>query len=189
MSLLPNSFLALQREADKAGRKPRFHGNGFVQLYLTDEYRLHVFDPLLLEGLVENATIHDHRWDMRSTVLLGSVRHVMYYAYPAGDGPWSIYLANPDPKRPLERALPGRYKVTEIGNHTLKAGSAYDFRRRWFHESGAEELTMTIIKKGNDDGAPARVIAPWDETPDHAFAAQPDEADLWASIHEAYRRF
>jgi len=45
--------------------KPRFHGVGFVQLYLTKNLRLNVWHPDL-PPTVKNAVFHDHKFDLFS---------------------------------------------------------------------------------------------------------------------------
>ena len=42
---LPKTFAALLDLAEANETEPRFHGNGFAQLYLTDEHRLTYFIP------------------------------------------------------------------------------------------------------------------------------------------------
>ena len=67
----------------KRGFQPRFHGNGFIQLYLNDAKtkRLHVWHPDHAPQRDHNAQIHDHRFEMTSNVLVGKLRHITYDAH------------------------------------------------------------------------------------------------------------
>ncbi len=186
--ILPPTYDILRAQATQRGVEPRFHGNGFVQLYLSNRDRLHVFHPDLLPTRVSNARIHDHRWDMFSHVLLGCIQHTTYDISPCPVGKWAVNEApgasNKD--HPLMQ-LPGfQYALVMTGDHWLVVGSRYKFPKRQFHESAADRLTMTLIHKSDDDGLPARIISRAGETPDHAFATQPDTKLMWDAIREAF---
>ena len=162
---------------------PRFHGNGFVQLYLTSTTRLHVFHPSL-PPKVHNSLIHDHRWDMYSHVLLGRLTHSTYHLTPMGH--MAVYEA-PEASKAHELVQKGSYYNTEhTGNNVFAAGSEYWLPRHQFHASEASVLTMTFIEKSNQSKRPCRILAPNNETPDHAFGYTIPETAMWSAIEEAY---
>ena len=191
MGILPRYYADLRKMSEIYGLQPRFHGNGFVQLYLSKAERLHVFHPDLLPTRVENARIHDHRWGMHSRVLLGLVEHITYDAVPHIEGTFSIkeVQGTSNKEVPLVEVPGSRCRLKKTGYNIFAAGSEYFFPCRQFHESGAPDLAMTFIVKSNDDGKPARVISPYGEVPDHAFETQPPLDDIWQAIEDAYKAY
>ena len=80
---------------------PRQHGNGFFQLDLYNEYRLHVWDPAYPLPQKVATPIHDHRFAFESLVLYGTQKHVTYnititYNSRIVTPTHQIYEANPD---------------------------------------------------------------------------------------------
>lgn len=165
--------------------KPRYHGNGFVQIYLTKSHRLHVWHPDLAKPVEHNAQIHNHRYDMSSEVLHGCLAHTIYGdSYRAEDrrSVWSI-LSYGEFKRE-----PDIY-ISEIGTCEMVKRSKYTFRAPYFHTSNAQEFTVTLFKIGEHRLAHPQVITPPEELPYDAFAEgiAPPEEDLWQAIRDAYR--
>ena len=188
VKVLTTSFAELQQNAIRDQRKPRFHGNGFVQLYLDDVNRLHVYHPDLVAVRVANARIHDHRWTFHSKVLIGTLGHQTYDIVPTDFGRWSAkeVPGASNKEVPLQEVPNSRCEIYLTGHYDIVAGSSYVFSRRNFHKSHHSGITMTFIEKRCDDGNPARVISPYGEVPDHAFAVQPPEQDLWTAIKDAF---
>ena len=75
------------------GRKPRVHPNGFIQLDLNDAgtRRLHVWrDDIPRQE--QASPIHDHIFDMMSTIIKGRLVNVDYELVPGDD--YDIYVAD-----------------------------------------------------------------------------------------------
>lgn len=172
---------------------PRFHGNGFTQLYVGDAKRLHVWHPSLSPIRDHNATIHNHRYDVMSHVVHGLLEHTVYSVVPHPDGPMQINIVNTsDPA--LKAQLTGptgtgeRVVAIPSGKYDMPAGSYYEFRHPDFHTSEASMLTVTVFEQVNDDRSrhPA-VLSPWNEPPTHAFdpATAPPVGRLWDAIADA----
>ena len=61
-----------------SGSRPRVHGNGFIQLDLTERSRLHVWgDPRIPRQKV-STPIHDHVFGFTSTIIVGRLINVIY---------------------------------------------------------------------------------------------------------------
>lgn len=60
------------------GAQPRIHGNGFIQLDLTEMSRLHIWGHPDIPKQKVPVPIHNHRFSFRSTVLVGRMINVIY---------------------------------------------------------------------------------------------------------------
>ncbi len=152
----------------------RHHGIGVLQAYLKEnsapEVRVHIWHPLLeRQGAIHEGGIHNHRFDMRSTVLLGSIEHVEYDVQPAVDGLWEKYeVMHARAGSALPEKLPGTFSKQNL-RWTVHAGSAYEFKRGAFHRSHAAELTVTVVTKYNQTSDNAVILVPTGITPRHMF--------------------
>lgn len=181
----------------------RHSGLGMLQAYLlegaSDELRVHIWDPRLRrEGIEESGLLHDHRFDMTSHVLAGSIQQVEYNLERLGA--WER------PRRPVYELhqvvnarkafaesktldggvslMPGRYTVWTQSTD-IPAGWYYEFPARKFHGTWPDGLTITVVRKQNQGSYPARILAPEGKPVVHAFAdTLPPEA--WEPIlHDA----
>jgi hypothetical protein len=170
---------------------PRYHGNGFAQLYLNDQHRLHVWHPLLPMPPENNAQIHDHIWDLASQVLVGQLGHITYDLNPE-ESSHDMYEINQPAVRENENDV---FKFLNTaapqatGNYMMNTGSIYHFRHGLFHQTTVADgiLTASLIRKGPDILDSPRLLVPSGETPFQAFGegVSPPEADLWEAIKEA----
>lgn len=166
-----------------AGRlKPRYHaGVGFAQVYLNDAVRLHLWHPDLPTEPESFGCRHDHRFDFTSTVLLGAVTNIFLdvgegavqiagsgdQAVP-GYGPfdeWDVMPAHLGSDEPTIRRT--GVDVQIAGVQVLKAGDTYTFPKRRYHESRGHGVTLTVMKKFNQDDSWAGIIAPRGQSPQH----------------------
>lgn len=71
-----------------SGEVPRLHPNGFIQLNLNraGTCRLHIWSPNITPDMVQKTRhpIHDHIFDMESTILLGSMENWVYEFIDSG---------------------------------------------------------------------------------------------------------
>jgi hypothetical protein len=174
---------------------PRFHGNGFIQLPLSANKRLHVWDRHLPPIEDHNATIHDHTWKMRSQVLAGRLEHRTYDARVHGtfaiETPWTIFeLEGTQSGRSKPKADGYPCSLTLTGTYEMSSGSSYFFDRNKLHESySVADRTVTIIEKfpEPDDFKFPRVVAPRGQRPVDAFDEHHTHqlSTMWAVIEEA----
>lgn len=171
-------------------QKPRYHGNGFVQIYLTKSHRLHVWHPDLVKPVEHNAQIHNHRYDMSSEVLHGCLSHTLYHVSddrPSHNAPNSMSSWMINGYGNFE--MVADVFCNEIGTCEMVKRSKYTFRTPYFHTSNAQEFTVTLFKIGEAKYPHPIVLAPRGEQPYDAFAEgiAPSEEDLWRAIRDAYR--
>lgn len=163
--------------------RPRWHGNGFVQLPLNETQRMHVWGLDTQPRPTNNARIHNHTWRMTSHVLWGVLEHRTYNVskwHPSGEyNLWEIDgHAFRDPVQ-SDAELTGLYK--------LATGSVYDFPAGQFHESVAQHALTVITKtKSPTDADLPQTLAPYGEEPydAHGDTMMSDEA-MWMAIHTA----
>jgi hypothetical protein len=179
----------------KLGKKPRFHGNGFTQLYLNKDVRLHVWHPSLKPMRDHNSMIHTHRYDVNSVTYRGVLIHTTYdIEYEAPHEEHDIRIVQLDGasdahKTPeIETGITGRLLVRH--QYHFAPGSMYSFKRDLFHSSDAQgtEPVVTIFRRSNKSEEWARVLCGInDPQATHAFdpSSQPSQEMLWAVINDA----
>lgn len=188
------SIEKLRARARENGKGPRVHGNGFIQLDVDDRERLHFWgDPRIPRQAVQTP-IHDHVFSFRSVCVKGRIIHLPYRMVRDGDGRYLMYEAKPgrgdDSKlHPMEHGY--RYCAVPQVPLIRHPGEEYDFRAFRFHESFANEPTITrLYKRGrtlaqNRVGARPRVMVPYDGEPDNEFDRHGHDPDLlWGIIED-----
>ncbi len=182
----------------EAGSKPRVHGNGFIQLDLTERSRLHIWgDPRIPKQAVATP-IHDHVFGFESTIIVGRVISLTYHVTPHEHGDFRVYI----PKvregedtilMPTDMTVvikPAHVDTTNWNSATPK----YTFPIFTFHEMLIPEPSATIMIKDGPtlaQGAKAspRVLCPVDKVPDNVFTRyDADEDLLWRIIEETLKR-
>lgn len=172
--------------------KPRFHGNGFTQLYLSDDTRLHVWHPALPPLRDDSAMVHDHRFDLSSEILLGKIEHVTFNSLPESNNPSHNVIVIEGASKSGESNFKniGTTELAPRHRYIFAKGSSYDFRGGLFHTSSpVNDIAVTLMTKTNNPfvewARMATVIGT--DSPTHAFtpATQPSQADLWLAINEA----
>lgn len=176
-------------EVRHAGAVPRFHGGGFIQIYLTETERLHVWHPDF-PATIEDGVVHDHNFHMHSTVLLGRLNHVTYDFSECDDGPQSLWqvAAKKDAAQP---GVGDKGFLIKTGSYEMMAGSEYHFQAMQLHQivfNSCSEMTVTRMRKMNTykDYWP-KAVAEGEGPPDNAFPLDaPHNQDvLWSAINEA----
>lgn len=162
----------------------RHHGIGVLQGYISEgtepELRLHIWSPLLMKaGIDQSGNAHDHRFDMTSHVLLGSIVHDEIHPCELAEGDWGMMsltharAAADTAYHGPTTAIAGRFSFDYV-KHTIFAGHSYQFPAGMFHRSplshmGEDEVAVTVIEKANTNDRPARIFYPLDKPPVMAF--------------------
>lgn len=172
-----------------SGKTPRYHGNGFAQLYLTAKQRLHVWSPKLAKLDNHNAQIHNHRYDATSIVLAGCLQHVVYQTLDIPEGRARAGIDYTVWGVTSNGELHGRgwCEARIIGGHQMVAGSHYSFNHPYFHTSDASVFTVTLFSIGEDKYPEPWVLAPYGQRPTDAFdkSRAPSPELLWEVIANA----
>lgn len=189
-----------------AGLKWRHAGLGVIQAYLFEgteyEVRLHIWHPKLKkEGMSDHGDIHDHRFTLRSHVLLGEIKHTEYtmfqrdLAEPVGMLTWrchSVTHAREAEKNTGTFHQTGNDEfacgVLQRETITIQAGNSYTFPKREFHKSEVDDLTITLVEKLYQDNVPARVLSRLEAPVVHAFTDTLRGDDITPYLVEAHMR-
>ncbi len=177
----------------EAGHKPRVHGNGFIQLDLNDSgtKRLHIWHEDIPRQVVATP-IHDHVFDMRSTVLTGTLIHEELEPRdpaPFHTGTHQIYRAQQEPGTQNTILVPdeGNVALDIVQRLVLGEGSVYTFPAWKLHTSDHVGLTATVMEKVNAPetyGRP-RVLVEVGSEPDNEFKRDGfDPETLWPFIDQ-----
>lgn len=164
----------------------RRHGVGCLQAYLREgddhEVRVHVWHPSIVrDGMVDHGDMHNHRFRMESTVLVGELEHTEADIVDDPDGEWCVYHvvhAREDlgARYVADKAtaIPGGLKSTWRRRvrvvrrpGVISAGQTYGFARGAFHHARVDALAVTIVTKHDQTTDRARIVARPD--PVHAF--------------------
>lgn len=166
----------------------RRHGIGVVQAYLTESTRLHVWHPSAETVTIDDGMIHDHRFDLTSTVIFGQIENVL--VTPRRGDEYRMYevlhalLGRTD--APV--ALDGMFSVSTL-HLKYPAGSTYSMPARTFHRTIAEPYTVTLVQKYNQEERPARILSRVGHVPVHAFVHGPDDDFCKKVVGEALEKF
>lgn len=201
---MPSDIGKMIDDARLAGRRPRVHPNGFIQLDLdppVEQARGHSGAPRRLhvwpeEGLIQaqqsDNTIHDHVFAMRSHVLKGALRQEVHrvslhhYASPTHE----VYVAryscasasSLDPSGVLVELL-----LPEV--EAVEAGETYNQPAFTFHDTVVVERPLvTVMHKLCVYDGDARVLVPVGTEPDNSFdrLLEPEE-HLWEVIYQSIK--
>lgn len=187
----------------QSGRRPRLHPNGFIQFDLTPwgNIRLHVWPDEPLPAQKTNHPIHDHSFDMESTIIAGEL-HNTNYKFVLGAAKESVPLHLQDYRifratkvsgqdtilqEDPSNGIPGHLVV--LRRDVLRPGSKYSVSAGVLHESQPNHHTgivATIMERFNTKEYNPRVAVPSGVNPDNDFRRETiDESILWEFIRRA----
>jgi hypothetical protein len=178
---------------------PRVHGNGFIQLDLDEDHRLHVWGDKRIPRQLVSSPIHDHVFGFRSEVVVGRLVNCVYRADWVGkNGRFHRYQAQPNPDNShdckLARIPDAKANVLNpLYVQSKSAGEFYVMEPFTFHETFAPEPTVTIMKKHgktlaqNPTGRRPTVLVPVGKEPSNEFnRGDFDPEFLWTIIEENF---
>lgn len=183
--LTPQGYAEVREFAERNGLAPEVHPNGFVQVPLRADRtrRLHLWHSDIPRQKVRTA-IHDHIFDMYSLCIKGVMRNREFGAEPDPSGDYEVHQAqtvrctetNLFPIEQRVRLVRGRVD-------TVGAGESYTFPAFRFHESDADDGTVTVMTKCDFHVGTARVLVPVGAQPDNSFtrAAMPED-EVWGWV-------
>lgn len=200
--LLDQDLHAVVEEVRERGRRPRVHPNGFIQLDLEEPEesarghsgavrRLHVWPE---EGAIQaqesDNSVHDHVFDMHSTVLRGELEQVLYWPNLAhgGQPTHEVYVARYSRASASTLAPSGVLAHCVISStHRVRAGADYWQPAFSFHDTQAcERPLVTVMDKRRVFEGDARVLVPVGQQPDNSFdRLLESEDDLWSILLES----
>jgi len=189
---MPLLYRVVAESIEKPGLlKWRRHGIGCLQAYLLEdaaqEIRVHIWHPdIARAGIAEHGDVHDHRFTLISSVLVGALEHTevdiiedpegeyrMYEVVHAREDLGARYEVVPGPLRYVmgqPNQAPEWYRLVRRPG-IIDAGTAYRFHRGAYHCSKPRGFTITLVTKTDQIAKKARIIAK--PEPVHAF--EPDD--------------
>lgn len=193
MSFLPDTLGELRGAVEGP---PRVHPNGFIQLDLTEEVRLHVWHPRLPYRQRTYHPVHDHVFGLVSNVYSGRLVHVHYGIEPDPLGShvvWRVQAVEGGEESILLPVDGKRVRLYKVDMDVMQPGEEYTFGAYEFHETLANEPTLTVMEKFGPDlktgvnSQGASVAVPYGVEPDNDFRRDAVDVDvLWKLIEEAY---
>ncbi len=148
----------------KSGTEVRMHPYGFLQLSLSEGawrdagYRLHVWSDELPQMKRPEFQVHDHVYEVRSRILLGSLRDIQYIVKDDTVGDYLLFKAEG------QKLCNTKQRVSCIKRRVFyySAGQEYSVTKGDFHSSESlSPLTVTLFQKVNaDPGKSPCVIGP-----------------------------
>lgn len=174
--------------------KPNLHGNGFIQLDVAPNWRLHVWPMEPIPAQKVYTPWHDHVFRIESTILVGFLKHTHFRIAEVVRGTHHLYEAHSRTGSNTELIKKGTtFNIEEIGTCVFNAGSNYSFEPHEFHTSEGIGLTATLMhkvrypKKSIDVKKP-RVLCTVDKMPDNEYNR--DTVDmhlLWKEINTIFQ--
>lgn len=166
-------YLALQA-IKNPNTKWRHNGQGMLQGYLYEgtenEARIHIWhDALRKPGIIDNGLIHDHRFDMRSFIILGGIAHNEIRLTDTEEGAlFGGYIMEITNARKAKEKTGSSYhmdpqktgeyvQVRKIPFHIRN--QVYTFPRFRFHKAFTiPETTVSIVLKSRQVNVKARLL-------------------------------
>lgn len=191
------SLLVLERMI-LDGHHPRVHPNGFIQVDLDEANRLHVWHPNLPFRQKTFHPVHNHIFGFESHVYSGRLVNVSYEPTEHDEGTHAMWHAEciGGSETVLRRAPDGvRHDLLALYAFAVQPGEGYQFLAGDFHETMANEPTLTIMTKvmpkadmttgANCQGA--SIMVPVGVEPDNDFRRDAFSIpELWKLIKEAH---
>lgn len=148
-------------------------GFGMLRLYIRKIGRLHIWDRRLRYPGV--SMVHNHSWDLRSTIISGSLTNIIYVPTQAGGQMYAgkrlitgYHTTDVHPLEPVRLTGKKRYYLP---------GEIYEQQASVIHETDAEDGTITLMEREDNEQGQADVYWPagteWGTARPHR--ARPDE--------------
>lgn len=177
----------------KLNPKPRIHGNGFIQLDVSDQ-RLHIWHPNLPRQEVPTQ-IHNHRFGFVSQVLLGRQLNICYDVWYQNELKAGTHLVYQVQTREGEDTIlvpmADLYCTINIRySQVIPQGYAYQFSPLDYHESAPLEHTATLMTKtiSINEFNPT-ILCRKDQEPDNNFQRYEQPQDLiWEIVEETLKK-
>lgn len=170
--------------------RPRVHPNGFVQLDLGDGMRLHVWpeDPHHFVPVAPHP-VHDHVFDMESTVVRGCLIQTVYAPRLEHGGKPSHEVLTANYHSATDSSLVRSgcgVSLGPVSQLEVHPGETYRQPAFTFHETRQQGLTVTLMQQRDIKPGTCRVLLPLGAEPLARFDRHAwPESELWDFIAAA----
>lgn len=163
------------------------HPLGFMHLDLSGlaaggAARLHLWTEEFLARADPLGRLHDHTWELRSTVLVGELTdHVLD---PVQDvaGEYTAHRVHYDKHGNQVESLPSRWRLDEFRVRSVRQGESYNLAPRLVHRTEVSVLpTATLVVPVEHGGQGPKVFAPHQLTGMGAAPREPIDAGAASS--------
>lgn len=165
---------------------PRVHGNGFIQLQITERTRIHIwpYEDDRLKVQQTNTGVHSHRFTFHSMILRGSLLHTKYAFVVGGKGQHRLWVPDKD-----EGLVPTEIygDLRRQGHKCFNSGESYCMEAGDIHETRPYgRSAVTVMTKLSILPYPPVVVIPVGQEPDNNFDRDKsnDPRVLWEIIKE-----
>lgn len=179
-----------------SGSRPRVHGNGFIQLDLTERSRLHIWgDPRIPRQKV-STPIHDHVFGFTSRIIIGRLINVVYTIKSHMFGEYRIYVPEiQEGENTILKPTKTRVIAEPITVNMITWGygsTGYGMKAGDLHETFAPDGPAATIMIKDDtlkiENVLPRVLVPVTKVPDNDFNRyDADEDMLWRIIKDTLK--
>lgn len=177
--------------AHRDGRRPRVHGNGFIQLDLDERERVHVWGDRDIPRQRVPTPVHDHLFGFVSTVYVGAIMNTVYRLSDVAPT-HAVYEANIRRGEDTVLVRSGvEVRPVVVYAQTYHEGQCYFMDPYVFHETHVDAPAVTTIikqdktlaQRGGFGEERPRVLCRLGEEPDNDFRRDAyDERFLWEII-------
>ena len=162
----------------------RVHGNGFIQIRLDRDRRLHIWPYPLVPCQETPSPIHDHRFGFTSQVLVGSLLDKRYTVASDKLGEyqvWTVGSRPDDPARAGEQLIPTSVYAfaTPLSTSRYYRGTTYTMLPFIYHETVPLRFTITLMVKTLITPTEPRVLVPRGKSAGNAFSFDPASFRVW----------
>lgn len=168
----------------------RLHGNGFIQIDMSDKTRLHIWDPdLPLRSQTVSTQIHDHRFSFESECIVGAILNQPYIERYEYGLQYDVYYSRMrhDEDTVLEDSGID-IAIEPLVSQLIFRGQGYKFEVGMFHETKYDILSITLMTKIHvERNWIPRVLCRKGQEPDNGFDKYqyPDKI-LWGIVKKAF---
>tara|TARA_Y100000034_G_scaffold136841_1_gene216279 strand:- start:4528 stop:5115 length:588 start_codon:yes stop_codon:yes gene_type:complete len=155
-----------------------FFGLGFIQIKLSDKYRIHFYNKKL-PSITDS--IHNHRYDFNSYILKGEFTNQVFKEDKGGE----LFTLNNESCNPEIEApeLSKKIYLTEDSKKVYKEGESYFMDYTWLHKVESD-YAITLLERSNYKQEFAQIALKENEENICAFSKKIDEKLLWSIIGE-----
>lgn len=127
-------------------------GFGILRLYVRSIGRLHIWDSTLRYPGV--SLVHNHSWDLRSTIVSGHLMNRRWSEQPFGERFWRQRMLTGF-NCEFTQPSPEKCFLIEEPRETYVAGDVYAQRTKQIHLTDAADGTITLMERRDNENGQA----------------------------------
>ncbi len=160
-----------------------YFGLGFIQLKLSDTYRLHFYTDRI-NKILDEEEVHNHRYDFTSYVLKGKFNMKLFKTIEGNE--FTIDdedCQNHDGQEIVTDKKVETYGIQKISENNYSAGDSYWLEKDTFHRVKGDEC-ITLLERGEVAKKYAQVLTPINKSKVCPFSKKIEEEELWKIVEE-----